>query len=137
MDPSVIGSAVRDYGWLFVMVWFAMHDIWPFLSQSIFPARVAERQAQLEAEKAERAADVKRKEREILAWEQVATAVRENALMNAKIFAHLDQVLTVLIEHSKASDDHHRETAKGMATMYERTREEMPKRGRPPRGVER
>ena len=127
MEPAVIGSAVRDYGWLIVLAWFMVDRIWPFLAQSFFQARAAER-------KAERDAEERRDERQILAYEQIARAVSEITVSNAMIGERMAQFNLALMEYTKLAIEHHRMTETGINRMMERTAYNPPQQKRKPTG---
>jgi hypothetical protein len=121
MEPALLGDFVKNYGWAVFMAWVAVDKIWPYLSQSLFPQRAAER-------KAEREAEIKREERQIAAYEQIAKAMAEITVSNAMGNERLNQMAVMLMENNRAIatfgsslSDHHRMTSEAIATMKERT----------------
>ena len=114
MEPSSIGSAVNDFGWLIVIVWFAVDKLWPWLSQAVFPQRAAERQAEVR-----RVHDFE--DRQIAAYEQIARAVSEITVSNAMINERMAQFNVALMEYAKSAMEHHRMTENSINRMMERT----------------
>lgn len=107
-DPFPIGEFFRQYGgWAALLVYFLLERLWPWFSGSFFPQKLAMQQAY--------------EERNIAAYEQLAKTMNEMVVVLTAMSERMNHFDTALNEHSKASEAHHRTTAEGMATMYERT----------------
>jgi len=105
-DPLTI--VLRDYGWVGVVIWLLVRDIWPFLKDRIYPDAIRERQARQEYERS-------CNERAVTAQELIAKGV--NAIEKALV------VTNERLNHLQTSaDEHIRATNEAITTMRERTR---------------
>jgi hypothetical protein len=100
----------KEYGWLPVLVWMLIRDVWPFIKDKLFPAALAERQQIVDHR-------INLEERQAAAYELIATAVNEIKLAIVSNNERLNSLSTNMASHN-------RETAAAITLMRERTRPE-------------
>jgi hypothetical protein len=105
-DPLTI--VLRDYGWVGVVLWLIVRDVWPFLKDHIYPDAIAERKRKQEKETV-------LQERSTKAQELMAEAVKGIELALVATNERLSHIQT-------SAEAHHKATSEAITTMRERTR---------------
>jgi hypothetical protein len=106
MNVDVFTAVYREFGWLVLLIYFFMREVWPWFKKKVWPMKY---QASLQEEERR----VRGEERSIAATEKISEAVQQMAIVYATVSLRLEQLQAM-------GEKHDLFTQEAVQAMYKR-----------------
>lgn len=87
-------TALKDYGWVGVFVYFVVKELWPFFKNSVFPAQMRAQKEAKELKNKQLAWDHEMDERRVRAMENATAAILKHSKGVDDALLHMSEVIT-------------------------------------------